>query len=218
MDREQLLCYLEAAVSAQYAMEILDQEKGFLLNQFEHKTPLRRHIDRENKLSLSFFRSRCQDILAEYHRLSCFLDDLYSYDIISENLHDPLFLPPCYALFATGKCARLEGPDSAYERLLDRPEPTTTEEYLRMEESIASLLNGSIRKHALPVNPIRARDALLKDILHGISAIARQLGRRGDADPIDTSPYAPALRGVDDWISLARACYSRWLSAYPDGR
>ena len=215
MDREKLLCYLEAAVSLQYAMDILDQEQDFLLDQFEHKTPLRLHNAREHALNLSFLRPLYQDILVEHYRLSCLLDDLYSYDMISEKLHDSLLLP-CYELFATGKCEHLEGPDSAYERILERPDPTPAKEYLRMDESVVSLLNEAIRRRALPVNPIRSRNALLKDIIGGISAIVRQLDNHESPDPVDTSPYAPALQGVNDRIRLARACYSRWLSEYPD--
>ena len=213
MDREQLLCYLEAALSLERAMNIFDIEHDLFSHRFEDMRPLRPHIAREQDLYASFVRPHCQDILTGRYRLSCLLDDLYSYDILSEEMRNLPTLTSFYESFTTGACDHLDGPGGAYERSLEQDEPASLEEYFEIEERIVSLFNDSIRNHALPAKPIRTREALMRDIAEGASAIAGQLDRE-DSIPVDVTPYAPAIEGINAWVRLARACYSRWLSTY----
>ena len=214
MDREQLLCYLEAALSLERAMNIFDVEHDLFSHCFENQRPLRPYVAREQALYDAFVRPRYQDILTGRYRLSCLLDDLYSYDILSEEMRDMPALTSCYESFTAGEGDHPDGPGGAYERLLEQDEPATLEEYFEMEERIVSLFNDSIRRHALPAKPIRTREALMQDIIEGASAIAGQLERGEDSIPVDITPYAPAIEGINDWVRLAKACYSRWLSTY----
>ena len=207
MEREELLCYLEAVLSTERAIHMIEAEKLLLNDRYPLDKPLRQRSEAQRAFFASFVTPRRQDLLRDGYRLSCILDDLYGANLIPERLRGLPTVSLFYEWIASGRCKRLNGPDSACTLYTNSDGSWTGDELAREEESVVSRLNDSIRRYGLAVNPTATLERFSSIVLHALAAVERR--------PRDASRYAPAVAAADDSIRLARAFYARWLSMHP---